>query len=479
MNPSSPVKKQVWRTALASAMAALWLTACGGGSTTVPEALSLATSSSSVQAAAGQAPAAAPAQGAVQGPAAASSDSAEFRVNTTTEGRQENSSIARLKNGGHVVAWMSGLSAPDGASPPTQSVCTQRYGMDGTALGQETCMAPDAVLLSKPALASLDDGGYLLVWQVRQGVGGSDHNLFAQRFDASGAPVRAVQQINSTTLSSYLFSSISAAGLADGGYVVTWTAPRSADTGPNIYARRFGADGIACPCGPEKRVNALAGPDNLDIRTNPSVAGLADGGYLVAWSTGMAIHAQRYGANNLPMGPATPLTPDTSGDLLGANYPAVAGLAGGGHVVASLVARNATGQAVELQSFRADGTALAAPSVVNPVLAPLPTCTRLGAVVPCPRPVEYPAVAALDDGGFVVAWSEGVGPAVTGSHARRYGADGAPLGAPQQVASGVQAAVGATSLGGFLISVQRSDGSGDGIFARYLGAQSLRGSAAP
>ena len=495
MNTNFSLRKQGWRTALASALAALWLTACGGGGDSASSTVALASSATLGQAAAQQ-----PSQTALstQGPVqdvSTAPGSAEFRVNTTTLGRQENSSIARLKNGGHVVAWISksdpfgGIAAPPGA----QGVCTQRYGVDGAALGQETCIAPDVVFLSKPALASLSDGGYLLVWPERQSNGsGDDHNLFAQRFDAKGVAVRAVQQINSITLSSFLFSTIAAAGLADGGYAVTWVTPRTANTSPDIYARRFDTEGAACPCGPEKRVNTFADSLNLALRSSSAVAALADGGYLVTWVSigqggfeGSALYAQRYGANNSPIGSETLLTPDTSGDLLGVSAPAVAGLTGGGYAITYVLNRRATRQVIAVQAFRADSSALAAPSLVNPVPGPQPTCTRQGSFFPCPRPVESPAVAALGDGGFVLAWSEGSSPGpvpalfVTESQARRYGADGAPAGAPGRVASGVKPAVSGTSLGGFVLSQQRSDGSSDGIFARYFNAQAFRGNAAP
>jgi hypothetical protein len=357
-------------------------------------------------------------------------------------------------------------------------VCTQRYGLDGAVLGQESCIAPNAVFLSKPSVAALEDGGYLLGWPVRQTDGaGFEHNLFAQRFDASGAPVRAVQQINSTTLSSYLYPTISAAGLADGGYVVTWGAAVPLQTDRDIYARRFGADGTPCPCGAEKRVNTLISSPNLITRSNPAVAALADGGYVVIWSgsghsafRGTAIYAQRYGASNSPVGPETMLTLGTSGDLFSATSPAVSGLTGGGYAVTYVLARSETIPVIAVQSYRADGTMLATQSPVNPLLAPLPNCTRFGAVVPCLRPVESPAIASLDDGGFVVVFNEGIGPAATEAYSRRYGVDGAPTGPPIQLASGFQAAVSGTSQGGFLLSLQHFDGNRNGIFARYFGA---------
>ena len=512
MTTNFPTRKPGWRAVLASVLAAFWLTACGGGDS-APATTALGTSSSSSSSSSGQAaaqlPVAArtpttapaqtltPAQGQAQGPATAPG-SAEFRVNTTVLGIDQNSNIVRLKSGGHVVAWISDTERFPGVvvPPSAQGVCTQRYGVDGQALGQETCIAPDAVFMNKPALAALEDGGYLLVWPVRQANGGGDdHNLLAQRFDADGVAVRAVQQINSITLSSKLFSSVAAAGLADGGYVVTWRAPRAADTSLDIYARRFDAQGVACPCGAEKRVNTFTDSLDLAFRTT-AVAALADGGYLVTWDSsgpsgfaGSAIYAQRYGANNSPIGSLILITPDAFGDQLGASFPAVAGLAGGGYAVTYVLAQRETDPVIAVQSFRADGSALAAPSLVNPVLGPRLSCTRQGSFFPCPRHVASPAVAALDDGGFVVAWSEGSSPGpipaifVSESQARLYGADGAPAGAPGRVAaSGVRPAVSATSLGGFIVvfsQVRFGGSSNDEIFARYFDAQAFRGSSVP
>ena len=95
-----PPNKHGWRLALAAVLAALWLTACGGGD--------------SVSATTALAPSPAPAQAAAQLPAVGETQTAapalavvpstgEFRVNTTAAGSQSNPVIARLKDGSHVV----------------------------------------------------------------------------------------------------------------------------------------------------------------------------------------------------------------------------------------------------------------------------------------------------------------------------------------------------------------------------------------
>jgi hypothetical protein len=58
--------------------------------------------------------------------------SGETRVNTTTNGTQEWSSITALKDGGWVVTWQS--KSPDGA---LHRISQQRYDAKGFAIGDE------------------------------------------------------------------------------------------------------------------------------------------------------------------------------------------------------------------------------------------------------------------------------------------------------------------------------------------------------
>ena len=132
-----------------------------------------------------------------------------------------------------------------------QGVCTRRYGADGKALSAEACLASDVALFSAPEVAALADGGYLLTRAKPENDSyGSNANIWAQRFDGNGTAIASVQQINSVTS---FGASLSAAGLADGGYMVAWTSSNSTlNTSANIFARRFGADGAPRPCGVER-----------------------------------------------------------------------------------------------------------------------------------------------------------------------------------------------------------------------------------
>ena len=311
MNTTISYEKHDWRLALTGVLAALWLTACGGGdsvSATTALAFSPAPAQAVAQlpAAVGQTQTGAPAL-------AAAPSTGEFRVNTTAGSSQSNPVIARLQNGNHVVVWKSEQTTPTAGAPEgVQGVCTQRYGADGKALGTQACLASDVALSSAPAVAALADGGYLLAWAKPENNSyGSNANIWAQRFDGNGTAIASVQQINSVTR---FGASLSAAGLADGGYVVAWTSSKSTlNASANIFARRFGADGAPCPCGVERQVNTFSGlPADGASQSESVVAALKDGGYVVIWVStnqngfqGGAVYAQRYGRdhNGGPVGP--------------------------------------------------------------------------------------------------------------------------------------------------------------------------------
>jgi methionine-rich copper-binding protein CopC len=511
-----------WRHALASVLAALWLSACGGGGDTASTAVALGSSPSfstpsayaptqtpaarQTQAAApaqitpsAQAQTAAPAQTVASAQAVAPSTE-EFRVNTTTAGNQTDPAIARLKDGSHVIAWKSEQSPP---SVGVQGVCTQRYGANGQALGGEACFAPNVAPLAGPVAVALAQGGYLIIWAEPQSGRFGNTNVWAQRFDTNGIVLGGAQQINSVTSGDSAIP-VGGAGLADGGYVVTWASAFTRETSSDIFARRFGADGAPCPCGSEKRVNTFISSFESS-RGQPMVAALKDGGYVISWISinqdvrGGAVFAQRYGSdpNSGPVGRETPLARNPLGTLTGgrAGDQTITALANGGYVLTYQLTsstpdeRNRLFQVV-VQPFAADGTALADLSLVDPPLpgAPIRLCTssRIPPNTPCPVFQGSPAVEALDDGSFVVAWTadkSSIG--ANESYVRRYSGEGAPLGAPTRFTPlGVTAVLSPTSGGGFVVAFDELNRvaafpSTSEIKARYFDARAFRDNTAP
>jgi Ca2+-binding RTX toxin-like protein len=234
----------------------------------------------------------------------------ETRVNTTTFGGQDLPSVAALAGGGYVVAWTSVVSG--------EATYFQRYDAAGSPLGGETLAAS----VYSGIVASLADGGFLVGWTT----GGS---AYAQRFDGSGTAVGGPALLGPAANSNPV-GQLSLAGLAGGGFVATWTSSNGPDD-TDVYARRFDSSGQAL--GPEFLVSTTTG----SINNQSDVAALAGGGFAVGWKwvdfdEGAAIYARVYDSSGGPVG--TQLLLDESPDVNGLDRASLAGLGGGGFVVA-------------------------------------------------------------------------------------------------------------------------------------------------
>lgn len=301
-------------------------------------------------------------------------------------------SIAVLADGGHVLVWRD---ERNGSGPAKW----QRFDANGVAL------SPASVLLDTqgrdvyaPAVAATADGGFAIVYN------GDYNHVVVQRFDSSsvalGAPVQADGD------DSYAFSSSPGiARLGGGGFVVTWVDGQQ----NTVQARRFGVDGQ--PIGQPQQVN----DSFIGYQPQPIVTGLADGGYLIAWQAQVPddewtkdVHLRRFDASGQPVG-ADIAIGVTSGDE---SQPVITALADGGWVVAFQATRSG-GLELHMQVFNANGSFRGAEQV-------LPTQGfAFGSA----------QLAALADGGFLLAWS-GAGSAAGGSDVigQKFGADGAPDG---------------------------------------------------
>src|SRR5688500_9704819 len=98
-------------------------------------------------------------------------------------------------------------------------------------------------------------------------------------------------RVNTVTADYQNYSSV--IRLADGGWIVTWTTVQGV-TGLEIRQQRFAANGLAV--GSESIVNTF----NEGSQDSPSVTSLTDGGWLVTWTSdgqdgsGSGVYQQRY-----------------------------------------------------------------------------------------------------------------------------------------------------------------------------------------
>ena len=178
-----------------------------------------------------------------------------------------------------------------------------------------------------PAVAALKSG-YVVVW-ASNGQDGSGYGIYAQRFTAAGAKraARLARQHHDDGRQ----TSPAVAGLSDGGFVVVWQSNGEDGSGFGIYGQRFTAAGAKV--GTEFKVNTTTAGN----QTQPAVAALAGGGFVVTWTSsgqdgsGLGVYAQRYDATGKAQGSEFLVNKTTAGDQ---SMPSIAGLTGGGFVVA-------------------------------------------------------------------------------------------------------------------------------------------------
>ena len=218
---------------------------------------------------------------------------AETRVNTTTQGAESDSDVAVLVDGGYVVTWTS--YTQDG-NLAERALYAQRYAADGSAVGAETRVnipgTNGSFSDNMASHAALADGGYVVTWTAWPVGSANRWDVYAQRYAADGSTAGGVTLINTGTAADQIEPDVAA--LADGGYVITWRAQSSDNSVMGIYAQRFAADGSAV--GGEMRVGYSG--------NEPTIAALADGGFVISWTSydnwGTGVYSQRFNANGLP-----------------------------------------------------------------------------------------------------------------------------------------------------------------------------------
>ena len=190
------------------------------------------------------------------------------------QGEQNNSKLTALANGGFVISWED-LSG-QGGDASGLSVRAQVFDANGVKVGGEilanTSTAGDQ---DDRAITALANGGFVITWDDTSGQGGdaSGASIKAQMFDAGGNKVGSEFLVNTSIANSQQFPSV--AGLAGGGFVVTWsdTSGLGGDPDGAIKAQRYDASGNRV--GSEFLVNTQTG----SLQTASVVKGLANGGF--------------------------------------------------------------------------------------------------------------------------------------------------------------------------------------------------------
>ncbi|MCP4343110.1 MAG: hypothetical protein GY799_30605, partial [Desulfobulbaceae bacterium] len=247
----------------------------------------------------------------------------EFQVNEREDRPEELPQATTLKNGNVVVAWSD-----------RDEVYIQIYTPNGEKIGSNIIVnSTTNNEQSLPEIAALANGNMVVVWQS-DGQDGSGLGTYGQILSSSGTKIRPEFQVNEYTTGDQEKANI--AGLAFGGFVVTWESQYGEGAGTQdgdnggIFAQIYDDKGEKI--GAEFQVNQFTSGN----QSAPSVAGLHGGDFVIAWNTQAQFHAnysvvaRRYSMNGTPMGDEFKVDESSSTR----NYPEITATAGGGYVIA-------------------------------------------------------------------------------------------------------------------------------------------------
>ncbi len=312
---------------------------------------------------------------------------------------------APLSDGGYVVIWDDNRYT--GVDAELDVIRGQRYGADGAAVGSSFVVSTTNIGLQRsPSVATLSNGSFVVVWEDVSATGGDTSGLAVRGrlYDAAGTPQGDHFVMTTTTTGNQNEPSVAA--LDNGGFVVTWTDASGSDgdaSGTQIRAQVFDAAGA--PDGTEFRVNEIVTGDQLQS----TVTRLDGGGFAVAWTddsqtspdtTDWAVRVAKFDAFGNQVG-IQRLVNTTYGYDEGTA--SIAGLDNGGFVVAWSADHNnnpdnPAGQEVYFQTYDVTGAAVGSNVKVN----------GLEDFV-YDRSSNYarqPSVVGLKDGGFLIAWND-------------------------------------------------------------------------
>lgn len=315
---------------------------------------------------------------------------ADFLVNTTTTGDQYLPSVTGMANGQFMVAWTD--QSATGSDTSSRAVRAQIYNADGsTYLGEFVVNTTTPFDQYAPSVIGLNNGNVVVSFSDTSGSIDDTNGVRAIILDGNHNVVTPEFLVNTTTAGGQYQSAMAA--LTTGGFVAVWLDEPSSGT-EVIHGQMYTAAGVAV--GGEFLINTTTNSQ----QDQPTVTALANGGFAVGWvDNNIAnvfnsdVRLRVYDGSGAALGPDFIASSTQFGSQ---DQPTLAGLADGRFVMAwtdfSFSGSDGTGAAIRAQVFNADGSISIAEMVVN--------TTTIGD--------QYePTITVLADGRFAVAWRDG------------------------------------------------------------------------
>ena len=241
-----------------------------------------------------------------------------------------------------------------------------------------------------PKISALPAGGYVAVWTGTESSTTSTDliDIYVRAFDSNNQPITSEHILSTTTR---LHADPQVTTFADGGWLVVWFGLPATGANYTLSAQRFDAAGNQV--GPEAAFNV-----NLNPRQFPAVTTLSSGGYAVTWAESSGgidpsfaadIYTQLFDSQGSAVSTKLVVNSVRQADQW---EPAIAPLKDGGFVIAwQSLGQDGSGFGVYSQKFSANGSRVGSETLVN--------TTTL-------NNQDYADVTGLEDGGFVISWSD-------------------------------------------------------------------------
>ena len=235
----------------------------------------------------------------------------EFLANTASVYDQERASVSTLSNGDFVVTWNDFKTGNWEVRGQVFHPTATGASKVGSEFVVDTAWYNSRMTAGVTGLAN---GNFIVSYETTSG------EIKSQVFSATGTKIGSDFVVNTNTSGNQGFPSITA--LSTGGFVVTWSDEGSPSDGSSssIKAQVYGADGSKI--GGEYLINSQPSSNQL----YPTVAGLANGGFVVTWqdfshalgdNIAYGIAAQIFGLSDAPGAPAIVSVTDDIGPVVG------------------------------------------------------------------------------------------------------------------------------------------------------------------
>ncbi len=256
-------------------------------------------------------------------------------------------SVAMDGSGNFVITWVDERSG-------YRDIYAQRYDSSGSPVGLNFKVNDDTGAASQlyPAVISDDAGNFVITWQDYRN-GNYNYDIYAQRYDSSGAPLDSNFRVNDDTGPNIqAYPAIAIDGFGD--FVITWHDYRHGSMYVHIYAQRYESSGT--PLGSNFKVSEDVG--NV-AQVYPAVATDDSGNFIITWENtrngwdNYDIYAQRYDSSGAPLGSNFRVNDDTG--ITEQKGSAVASDSSGNFVITWKDERNSNSD-IYAQRYNSDGS---------------------------------------------------------------------------------------------------------------------------